>query len=125
MTVSTAYLVAWFQAFVFTQALEFPIYRRLLPASRLESLAASAITHPAVWFVFPLLQRRAEWTYLSMVTAAELFAWWGEALWFWWQLRLLPGDTRPSFRRCLGVSLLANGTSLGLGLLSRTLFGVP
>ena len=125
MTITTAYLWAWLRAFGFTQAVEFPIYRRLVPASRVEAFAASTITHPAVWFVFPLLEYRAGWTYLSMVIAAELFAWWGEALWFWWRLRLLPSAVRPSLVRCLLVALLANGASLGLGLLARALFGVP
>jgi len=125
MIITTAYLWAWLRAFGFTQAVEFPIYRRLLPASRVESLAASTITHPAVWFIFPLLELRAGWTYVSMVVAAELFAWWGEALWFWGQLRLLPVERRPSFVRCLVVAFVANGASLGLGLLARALVGVP
>jgi hypothetical protein len=50
-----AYLLAWLRAFLFTQLVEMPVYLVLLPVSRARAFAASAVTHPFVWFVFPLL----------------------------------------------------------------------
>jgi hypothetical protein len=110
----------WFLAFLFTQIVEVPIHeaalarasrRRPLWARLLLAFGASAWTHPIVWFVFPKLVDR----YLTMVVAAELFAWLGEASY----LHLL------GVRRAWAWSLLANGASLGLGLASRAIFGSP
>jgi hypothetical protein len=64
-----------------------------------------------VWFVFP--QAGLEWIW--MVVWAELFAWLAEALWL----------RRHGVERPLFWSLVANGASLSLGLLSRELLGVP
>ena len=103
-------LRGWLLAFAFTQAVEIPIYRRA-GAPLWVAFAASALTHPVVWFVFPLAGLEWGW----MVVWAELFAWLAEALWLRWH----------GVRRPLLWSLLANGASLSLGLLSRGLFGVP
>jgi hypothetical protein len=107
---TTAALLSWLLAFAFTQAVEIPLYRRA-GAPLWVAFGASALTHPVVWFVFP----RAGLPWLWMVLWAELFAWLAEALWLRWH-----GVQRP-----LLWSLLANGASLSLGLLSRELFGVP
>jgi hypothetical protein len=118
---------AWLGAFLFTQAVEVPIWaqalrwdRRLAPGREPWSMwinvaigfGASAITHPFVWFWFP---RHAPGTYWVMVLQAEAFAVLVEAAY-----------TRAfGLRWALGWSLVANGASAGLGLLSRSIFGWP
>ncbi len=120
-------LLPWLLAFAFTQLVEVPIYRRALDGRTLVAFGASTITHPVVWFVFPWLFARFVplgfapgehgqfWHYWTMVAAAETFAVGVEALW-------LAAFGLP---RALLWSLLANASSLGLGLLSRWLFGYP
>lgn len=121
---------AWLSAFLFTQAVEIPIYLRAQLAPRdgdqradaqrappwpralLVAFAASAITHPIVWFVIP---RLIPGDYLTMVAIAEAFAVLVEALW----LRAW-GLERP-----LTWALFANAASLSVGLLSRRMFGWP
>lgn len=104
--------LAWLGAFAFTQLVEVPVYRRAGCSWR-GAFAASAITHPVVWFViFPLLRAR----YAEKVVVAEAFAVLVEALW----LRVALKNPRP-----LAWSLAANGLSFGLGMLSRYLFGWP
>lgn len=79
---TTAYVRAWFWAFVFTQAVEVPIYvavlglRRRVPRGRLLALAfgASALTHPILWFaLIPawdlLASRPAPTTWLAALVA--------------------------------------------------------
>jgi hypothetical protein len=115
-----AYALAWLRAFAFTEIVETPIYRWLGPVRWWRGFAPSAITHPFVWFAFPLLATTGlgmSWT-LAMVLA-ELFAWWVEAGF------LFLTKPRVPLLRAVGVSLIANGASLGLGLLSRYLFGYP
>ncbi len=108
------YITRWLEAFAFTQLVEAPLYREALGVSWWRALAASTITHPIVWFGFfhPALHL----PHLAAMVAAELFAVLVEAAWF---------APRAGWRRALCVSLLANGTSLGLGLASRALFGRP
>jgi hypothetical protein len=120
-------LSAWLSAFLFTQAVEIPIYllafrldRPTPEGSRLRPLGArigvafgaSAITHPFVWFAFPALLGDDYWL---MVACAEAFAVTGEAIYF----HLL------GVERAFAWSLLANASSAGLGLASRTVFGWP
>ena len=50
-------LALWARAFVFTQIIEAPIYRRVVGTSWGRSLAPTALTHPLVWFAFPPLGR--------------------------------------------------------------------
>ncbi|MEM1032709.1 MAG: hypothetical protein AAGN82_20350 [Myxococcota bacterium] len=108
-------MTRWLLAFAFTQAVEVGVYRRALGDSMrrpwLWALVPSAVTHPWVWFAFPL----APVGYRTMVVLAEAFAVGVEAL----LLR------RWGVRRALAWSLVANGLSLGLGLASRHLFGLP
>lgn len=117
-------MTAWLIAFAFTQAVEVPIYLRATGGRLGVSFLASTLTHPVVWFVFPALLSGLERLvgadlglpgYVGMVVCAELFAWLAEALWL----------RRHGVVRALLISLLANGSSLSLGLLSRALFDVP
>lgn len=99
----------WLVAFTLTQMLEMPIYFKASKSWRI-GFFASAMTHPLVWFVFPLLPI----DYWPMVACAEVFAVVGEALWlklndvkhpFWW-------------------SLAANGFSFTTGLIIRETTGL-
>lgn len=103
----------WLVAFAFTQAFEVPLYLRATGSWRVAFLA-SALTHPAVWFLFPRLM---DWGlgYWPMVAAAEAFAVTAEAAWLHWN----------RVPRALFWSLLANGVSAVGGLLLRDTFGVP
>lgn len=107
------YLEAWLAAFVFTQLVEVPIYAVGLRTSIPAALGASAITHPIVWFVlFPFLPLPHGW----LTVVAEAFAVLVEAAYF---------AVLFHRRRAWAWALLANAASLGTGLLSRALFGVP
>ena len=122
-------LVPWLAAFVFTQAVEVPIYVALMrrahgrgaaPPRRLFlqivlAFGASMLTHPIVWFVIPLIEYHSYWT---MVARAESFAVIAEGVYFY----SLGAFTLP---RAMMFSLLANAASAGLGFLCRSLFGVP
>lgn len=125
---TTKAITAWLSGFLFTQAVEVPLYvaamrawadedapfRPRLPAQIAVAFGASLITHPVVWFVIP----RIPGSYELMMVRAELFAVVVEALYLY-----ALGVFR--MRRAAAVSLLANGASFSLGLLSRWLFGWP
>lgn len=104
--------MTWVQAFLITQALEVPVYLLGTRGSRLSwplrvgvALGASALTHPAVWFVLPpLLEPRLGWW--GFFAVAESFAVLAE----WGYLRAFDVE-RP-----LGLSAAANGVSLTFGL---------
>jgi hypothetical protein len=110
----TPYVRAWLAAFVFTEIVEAPIYCRGLDCSLLCALGASAVTHPIVWSGFFTPHWHA--SYVVKMVSAEVFAWLVEAAYF----RILFKK-----RHALFWSLVANASSLGLGLLSRQLFGSP
>jgi hypothetical protein len=122
--------VAWLWAFLFTQAVEVPIYVLGLRARPIEAFGATALTHPIVWFVIPpvfeqlylallaphpSLRLAEEPRYWTMVVVAEVFAIVTEALY----MRALGRE------KTLRWSLAANLTSVTLGLLSRSMFGYP
>jgi hypothetical protein len=108
----STYAIAWAWAFAFTQVVEIPVYRRLLGCGLLRAFGASALTHPLIWLWFPY----ARGPYVLIILSAELFAWLAEALYF----------ARPyGLRRAVFASLLANGTSFVLGVISRALFDWP
>jgi len=111
--VQTELILAWLVAFVFTQLIEVPIYRRLLDCGLLQAFAASALTHPLIWFV---IMPRLPLGYWQNVVLAELFAWGVETLWFCFGYPL---------RRAAWSALIANAISLSLGLLSRAVLGAP
>lgn len=159
---SPPYLRAWLWAFLFTQAVEVPIYIAALrraarrgagaPAAGRIAVAAagaSAITHPILWFL--LIPAWLSWpaptgwleaalgrccgsspqsdarldaaAYWLMTLVAETFAVAVEAAY----LALLGPWLRAALplRRALLLSLLANGASVALGLLSRALLQFP
>ena len=93
-------MIAWLFAFALTQLIEVPILERALRGNVLAAFGASAFTHPIVWFA---CTRSGD---LGTLAAAELFAWIAEALY----LQMF-GVKRPFL-----WSLLANGTSFGVGL---------
>lgn len=131
---------SWALAFAFTQLVEAPLYLRAQRRDGPErgrwarvaiALGASAITHPWLWFYAP---RAWVWLYSAVVLRAPAlriaspslrFAAYAlvfeslvvivEALYFRaWGLR-----------RAWRWSLLANASSVLLGLLSRAVFGAP
>ena len=116
------WFLAWLSAFAVTQVVECPIYVRALieerepptrwPLALALAFAASAITHPVVWFVFP---RLIPGPYLVMVAAAELFAIGVEAAW-------LRGF---GLRRALLWAVFANAASVVVGVALRQLVGWP
>ena len=107
-------MLNWLVAFTFTQAVEVPLYLRVTASWRVAFLA-STLTHPVVWFVFPVLWPEAWGGYWGMVAGAELFAVGGEALWL--KVNQVP--------RALLTSFVVNATSACVGLLLRHLFGAP
>lgn len=120
--------MSWLGAFLFTQAVEIPIYLYGLHRARVElawparaavAFGASALTHPIVWFVFPRLWRSLGQPggYWGMVAAAEAFAVLAEAVYLA-GVRMKPG---PAF----ALALLANAASVSLGFWSRFQFGWP
>ena len=109
----------WLIAFTVTQLVEVPLYWIALRRSVDErwkrfavAFGASLLTHPVVWFAFP---RMITETYWGMVLAAEAFAIVVEYL-------VLSGF---GVRRAMLWSLGTNVTSVALGLLCRSIFGVP
>ena len=133
------YLRLWLQAFVFTQVVEVPIWMAGLSGSWRRRFAigfgASALTHPLVWYVIPSLMEPnalAGWvlrlagpgalvnddgsfTYATYLVVAELYAWLFEAAY----------ARGFGLKRAVLWSLLANCGSLGLGELTRSLWGWP
>lgn len=107
-------LGTWLVAYVFTQAIEVPLYLRVTHGSWRVSVLASSLTHPVVWFVFPALCPLS-WGYWGMVAAAEAFAVLGETLW----LRL------NGVGAALKWAFVVNAASAVGGLLLRATFDVP
>lgn len=105
---------AWLVAYVFTQAIEVPLYLRVTGGRWATSLLASTFTHPIVWFVFPLICPLS-WGYWGMVAAAEAFAVLGEMAW----LRV------NGVVASLKWAFIVNAASATAGLLLRALFDVP
>ncbi len=106
-------IALWLKAFLFTQLVEVPVYRRTLGVSTFQAFGASMITHPIVWFVLTLPAWGVPW--LTRVVVAELFAWLMEATYFKW----IVGSKGNVF----AYTLLANALSCGLGLFCHYAFG--
>lgn len=110
-------IASWFAAFLFTQAVEVPIYARSLaprplPERLLLGAMASTLTHPLVWWLV-LVPFAEHWS--VGVVVAECFAVGVEALW----LHLV------GVPRAFAWALVANGASVVVGETSRALFGWP
>lgn len=107
-----AKLGAWFLAFALTQIIEIPIHARALRERGRGrwplAFAASALTHPFVYFGFPLLLTPGTWAYLVV---AESFAVIVEAAW----LRKL------GVPEALTWSLVANASSVAVAASLRAL----
>jgi hypothetical protein len=108
-----AYFHAWLAAFLFTEMVEVPIYWSGLRVGVLPAFGASAITHPLLWFVF---FPSAPLPYVWKIVV-------GEAL----VLVIEAGYFALAFhrKRAFLWSVIANGASFGIGMLSRWLFGFP
>ena len=108
-------LSGWVRAFALTQIVEMPIYRVGLRVSWLRCFAASAITHPFVWFGFPRLAEATHMRWVLAAVLAEIFAWGVEALFFWRACKI-------PYKRAMLMSLVANGASVAMGLFLRHFF---
>jgi hypothetical protein len=112
---------AWLMAFGLTQLVEAPVFALALhrdaepvrswPRGFAWGWVPSAVTHPFVWFAFPVWM--ADFDYVWMVVAAEVFAVIIEAF----ILRKL-GCKHP-----FSWSLFANALSVGVGLALRAATG--
>jgi hypothetical protein len=111
------YFKAWLLAFALTQLAEVPVYWWLAKITVPRAFALSLVTHPLVWYVIPPLCYGAGLDHREFLIVAELFAWLAEAA----MLRLFG----VSWRRALLVALLANATSVAVGVVARTWFGMP
>lgn len=104
----------WLLAFALTQLIEMPIHARALRLAGHASprwwlaFAASAATHPFVYFAFPLLFAPGSWAYLLI---AETFAVAVEAGWL----------RRLGVRDPLLWSLVANASSVAVASALRAL----
>lgn len=109
--------MSWLDAFIWTCALETPIYVLLLRRSFRDwwaplvvSLFLQLLTHPLLWFLFPL--DTDYWTTFfiaeSLVSAVEG----GAVALILWRLR-----ERRALVRGLAIGLLANAFSATIGLL--------
>ena len=123
---SEGYVAAWAAALLLTLVVETPIYAWIAPRFSEQKrsaaawiaigLAASLITHPLVWFVWPRIIDPAV-DYNAFVIAAETFAVSVEALW----LRLWG----VPLRYAVLISIAANMSSVAVGEFSRSVFGWP
>lgn len=114
-----SFLASWLRAFLFTQVVEMGVYTSATAPRPLRerlaiAFAASAITHPIVWFVIPDTVRALALTgdvmtdWWIAIAVAETFAFSAEAVW----LGLF--GVRP--REAAARAFLANAFSFTLGL---------
>lgn len=109
---SPRFVLRWFVAFVLTQAVEIPIYRRTLKQGVWACFGASAMTHPLVWLFLSSHLWHASWA--LQVAVVELLVWFAEAAYF----RFAFGA-----RRSLSCTFVANASSFSAGLLTQALLG--
>jgi hypothetical protein len=107
----------WLQAFLFTELIELPIYCIALrdfgwPTRFVLAFGPSLLTHPIVWWSITTFGQDHYW---KLVAISELLAVVAEAFY----LRLL------GVPRAFDWSLIANGSSYGLGLICQFLLGMP
>jgi hypothetical protein len=115
------YVVAWFRAFLLTQAIEIGVAGKLFQTKNIpwkRSIGVIAIanlaSHPAVWFVFPELG----FSHIPTFVGMELWAWLSETVIYKIIFPTL------LWKHSLVIALIANATSLGLGLLLRYFFHI-
>ncbi len=108
-------MLPWVSAFLVTQLIECPIYAKALSHRERPwriAFAISLLTHPVVFFVFPVMGFTDYWT---MVSCAELFAVITEAAFL----------SYLGVRRSILWAWTANMASLGVGLALRWVFAWP
>jgi hypothetical protein len=110
--VTTRYAAEWLLAFAATQAIEMPIYARVLapPGRAAKAFVPSALTHPVIWFA---LAPHWPGSYPAMLAVAEAFAVVAEAA--------VLGAFRA--RRPLAWSIVSNAASFGAELLLESALG--
>ena len=109
----------WLAAFLATLAIETPVYllalRRIWPPGRalLVVIAANVLTHPLAWITITMSRRPFEGVFITVESSVCIL----EAL-LLWSLGRTRWFARPvSLAQAIGISLVANGLSAGLGLL--------
>jgi uncharacterized membrane protein YagU involved in acid resistance len=110
---ASAVLLTWLKAYVFTLVVEIPIF--VLIARRMEKIglgraalagaAGTLFTHPALWFVWPLLFQ----DYTTYIITGELVVATIESFTFYALAR--PSSIKTAF----AASFVANAVSYGLG----------
>ena len=98
-----------------TQLVECPVYAMALGERRrrwILAFAASAFTHPIIFFIFPSFWPDDYWRYVAM---SEAFAILVEAGWL----------TVLKVKYSIAWAVLANGASVAVGWVLRTNFGWP
>lgn len=111
-------IAAWFRAFVLTLLIEAMVAVPLLDSKVSRSRRAVAVgfaqllSHPAVWFIWPLLFS-SRTLYFAVAEGWAVIA---EFLFYWFVFPKLPRS------RALGVAALANAVSVGGGLAVHYVF---
>ena len=111
-------LLPWLRAFALTLAVELAVAPVLLREGSLRRrltvvLLANALSHPVVWFAFPLVDA----SYTVRLLIAEAFAVASETVVY------RAAVPEVGWSRALAASALANAASLGFGLALRHLGG--
>jgi hypothetical protein len=115
------YIIAWFQAFLWTLGSELCVgsvtLRRELPLARRIAviLIANIATHPAVWLIFPELGAGYGWPRWLSVGLSEVWAYGFEVFVY----SSFLGSGRLG--QAVLTSVLANTASFALGFLLRPL----
>jgi hypothetical protein len=111
----TDYFEAWIRAYAGTLLIEVPIlsgwlWPELGRGSLFWGVLASSLTHPVLWFLWP--QWGPAWLWIG---SAEICIWLFEGAVYAYALR--DPALGWAWRRGIALSGLANGASLGAGLL--------
>jgi hypothetical protein len=107
-----ALLGPWLRSFLLTLVLEVPVFvllaRGIAPPLRaaLAAAAGSCVTHPLLWFAWPLVVS----DYTRYIVSGELLAALAESVVFCALARPVP------WSRALAASFIANASSYGVGL---------
>jgi len=110
----------WLVSFLFTLVVEVPIFawigKKNVPLWRgaIAGAAGTCLTHPLLWFVWP---RIMHFSYTGYIVSGELIVAAIESFTFFALARPIP------LSRAAAASLIANGTSYGLGVVLQS-FGI-